>query len=297
MKKLIIVTSILVSLMVSITGCNSDNVVLRLGSMPTYSAAIYAVGVEQGFFERAGVSVGLTIFKSARDRDGAITAGQLDGFMTDIMGAVNLNAKGFPVVMTSREYEDFGVLAMDSPDDNTVPTIGISENTVIEYMVDTYITEEVNKVSIVAVPDRMGALLGGELDLGVFPQPFMGIIMGKGGSVEFNSASKDFHPVVLAFDKEYVDSNSSAIKDFYEGYSKTIEYMKANDYNDYKDALVTFGLATEETVDLYRLPLDEFGLNSVDENSYQSVVEWMLTKGMLDIEIAFEDVHTSDYVD
>lgn len=296
MKKLMIITSVVLGLILSLTGCQRENEILRLGSMPTYSAAIYAVGIEQGFYEEAGVNVDLTIFRSARDRDGAATAGELDGFMTDIMGAVNLNAKGFPVTMTSREYEDFGVLSVDEVGGDA-PTIGISENTVIEYMVDTYLDYSVEKVSIIAVPDRMGALLAGELDLGVFPQPFMGIIMGKGGTIEFSSASKDFHPVVLAFDKDYLDSNSSAIEAFYEGYIKTIEYMKANDYDEYKDALVTYGLATEETLDFYRLPLDEFGLNSVDKTSYDAVVDWMSNKGILDVEVLFEDVYSSDYVE
>jgi len=296
MKNSIIVA---VHLVLLLTSCSKETAPIRLGTMPTYSDAIYAVGIEQGFFEDAGVEVELTVFRSARDRDGAATAGQLDGFMTDIMGAVNLTAKGFPVVMTSREFEEFGLMAgpQVASADQALPKVGIGENTVVEYVLDTYGSEEVEKVNIVAVPDRMGALLAGELDYGVFPQPFMGIIMGNGGSLALNTADFDFHPVTLVFDKDYLKNNERSVKAFYQAYAKTVAYMQSTDYSDYKEALVKHGLATEETVDLYRIPVSQYGLNSIKEEDYNAIIQWMTEKDLLEARPAFGDITDFKFID
>ncbi len=295
-KKTIIISLVLT--LVLLTGCGKENQTIHLGSMPTYSAAIYAVGIENGYFEEAGVTVDLTVFKSSRERDGAATSGELDGFMTDIMGAVNMNEKGFPFIMTSREWEDFGVMANEIIDINAVSSlqVGIAENTVTEFIVDTYIQTDVEKVNLLAIPDRMGAVLSDVLDSGVFPQPFMGIIMGKNGQQVLSTASKDFHPVVLVFDESFINENEIVVKAFYEGYKKTVEYMQSTDYNEYKSALVSHGLATNETVDYYRLPVNEYGLNAVDENDFDAVTAWMLEKGLLDQSVTFKDFCTTTYV-
>ena len=291
-------TILLMLFVLVLSGCSQEAEPIRLGTMPTYSGAIYAVGIEKGFFEEAGVEVEMTVFRSARDRDGAATAGQLDGFMTDIMGAMNLNAKGFPFLITSREYEEFALVAGPGVDlmNLSVPKTGIGENTVVDYIVDAYVTEEVEKVSIPAVPDRMGALLGGELDYGVFPQPFTGIILGNGGQMVLNTAEHDFQPVVLVFDKTFIDENEASVQAFYEGYAKTVAYMKAEDYNDYKEALVTHGLASEDTVDFYRLPVDHYDLNQVSEKDYEATMAWMINRQLLEAPLAMEETVSSSFV-
>lgn len=298
-KKLRLGIGIIMILILSLSGCSNKAEVLRLGSMPTYSAAIYAVGVEKGFFSDAGVNVELTVFKSALDRDAAASAGELDGFMTDIMGAVNLNTKGFPYIMTSSEYEDFAILAGSTIDVAAleVPKTGIAENTVTDFLVDYLIEQPVEKVNIVAVPDRMGALLAGNLELGAFPQPFIGIVMSKGGQLVASSAKENLQPVVLVFDAEYIEKQEKSVKAFYEGYSKTIEYMKVTEYSEYKEALVTYGLATQDTVDLFRLPVDKFALSKVDEKTYDAIVQWMKEKQLIDQPIKFESIQTKKFVE
>jgi len=300
MKKWIIILSSFIVLLILSVGCkSSDNQPLRLGTMPTYSAAIYAVGIEQGFFEDAGVNVELTVYKSSLDRDSAASAGNLDGFMTDIMGAINLNAKGFEFVMTSREFEEFGVVASPEVDIQTIdsPRIGISENSVIEYIVDTYLPYKSTKVPILAVPDRMGALLGGTIDYGVFPQPFMGIILSKGGQSVFTTSQENFQPVVLVFDRDLVEKKEATVVAFYEGYKKTVEYMQSHPFSEYKDALIVHSLATEDAVDGFSLPVENYGLFPVEEKTFLDITRWMQSKKILDQDIAFESIHTSKFIE
>jgi len=290
---------IVLALILLMTGCSKESEVLRFGTMPTYAAAIYAVGIEEGFFEAAGVTLELTVFRSARDRDGAATAGQLDGFMTDIMGAINLNSKGFPYTMTSRELDDFGVLAGPNVDVDglTMPKVGLSEHTIIEYMTDVYLDQPLEKIAIVAVPDRMGALLSGELDYGVFPQPFMGIIMANGGVPVVTTMEEDFYPVTVVFESEYVKAHKASVEAFYEAYARTVTYMQETDYDVYKEALVTYGLATVDTVDFYRLPVDSYGLSMVNEKDYTAIMKWMIEQELLVEPIEFVEISDQQFIE
>lgn len=289
MKKII---GAMLVVMLLFSGCQTkEPATIRLGSMPTYSAAIYAVGIEEGFFEDAGVKVDLTIFRSARDRDAGATAGELDGFMTDIMGAVNLVDKGFDFKITSREFEDFGVVALGEGN-----KVGLAENTITEYVADAYIDGTFSKVNVLAVPDRMATLVSGELDMGVFPQPFMGMLLGQGANLVVSTAKEDFHPVVLVFAKDFIENDSKAIKAFYEGYQETIDFMNQEPYERYKNALVVHGLATQENVDLFRLPLTSYGLNQVSQEDYDAINLWMVDKGMIEASQPFKEVVDSSFV-
>ena len=298
MKK-IITGFVLVSMLIfSAAGFSEGAENIRFGTMPTYSAAIYAVGIEKGFYKNAGVTVDLTVFRSARDRDAAATAGQLDGFMTDIMGAVNLNVKGFPFIITSREHDDFGVMAGPGVhiSEGKVPVVGISENTVTEYIVDTFMAQTVEKVNILAVPDRMGALLGGKLDCGVFPQPFMGIITGKGGNPVVTTAAMDFHPVVVVFENRFINTRKTSVDAFYDGYMKTVKYMQTQEFSAYQSVLVKYGLATDNTVARYKLPVNQYGLNPLSEKDFNHITQWMRDKGLLKQDVEFGRVSSTEFI-
>ncbi len=298
MKKLITGFVLVSMLIFSVSGFSKDVESIRFGTMPTYTAAIYAVGIEKGFFKNAGVTVELTVFRSARDRDAAATAGQLDGFMTDIMGAINLNMKKFPFIITSREHDDFGVMAGPGihMSKEKIQTIGISENTVTEYIVDTYMDQKLEKVNILAVPDRMGALLGGKLDYGVFPQPFMGVIIGNGGKPVVTTIAKDFHPVVVVFEKQFIKNHKVSIEAFYNGYMKTVKYMQATDFSAYQSVLVKYGLATDKTVARYKLPVNQFGLNPLSEVDFNHITHWMQEKGLLEQDVDFGSVSSTEFM-
>lgn len=297
MTKKIITVLIIMTLAAGVLSACAEKEVktLKIGSMPTLSGAIYAVGASKGFFEEAGVNVDLTVFRSAVERDAAATSGNLDGFMTDMMGAVNLYQKDFPFIMTSAEYEDFAMVSMVKPDD--IEKTAISENTIIEFIYDDLQEKPLGeKVNVLAVPDRMAAVMSGEVDAGIFPQPFIGIIGAQGGTQIFSTIRTGLMPVVVVFDKDLVDEDPATVEAFYEGYSKTIDYMKTSDYNDYKAALVEYGLATEETVDNLRLPVAEFGMRAPDEVTYDRVLAWMDSKGFLDEVIDFDAISTDTFI-
>lgn len=302
MKKKIIVFSVLALMITILVACGhkEENMSLEIGSMPTLSASIYAVGVEKGFFEEENLSVNLTIFKSAPERDAAATAGGLDGFMTDMMGLINLVDNGFDFKMTSVEYENFGIMQnmqtgeklQSSKSLGDKNSIGISENTVTEYLVDKLMdTTKIEKVNLIKIPDRLAATLSNQIQLGVFPEPFVSIIKANGGKQIYSSAEEGIQPVVVVFSDELIEENKDSIKAFYKVYNKTVQYMKETSYDEYKDVLIKYGLINEELVNLVKLPLDEFGpAKKPSEDDLNSVVQWMNSKEIINKNYKFKDL-------
>jgi NitT/TauT family transport system substrate-binding protein len=306
MRKIIAALLIIVVATVAFAACEqkTDEVVsLTLGSMPTLSASIYAVGIEKGFFEENNIEVDLTIFRSAPERDAAATAGQLDGFMTDIMGLVNLVDGGFDFKITSYEYENFAIMAnaqsnLTNPEDINKHTLGYSENTVIEFIVDTLIdSSKVQKVHMVKIPDRLAAVLGNELNMGVFPEPLISVIKANSGTVIASSVDFDIQPVVFAFSEDATVNKEKAVKSFYKAYNEIVDYMKSTDYAEYKEVLVKYSLATQDNVDRIKLPIDKFSHAQMPiEKDFDMVIKWMNDKGLIEKEYNLDEVSTDIFI-
>lgn len=302
MKKILIVILMLL-ITVSSISCQSKAVDLKLGSMPTLSAIIYAVGIEKGIFAENNIDVSLTIFRSAPERDAAAIAGQLDGFMTDIMGLVNLVDSDIDFKITSYEYENFAIMAngqsnITSISDINQHTIGLSENTVIEYMVDVLIdSSKVEKVQMVKIPDRLAAVLSNELSMGVFPEPLISIIKKNNGTVIASSDDKNLHPVVFLFSGDAIKNNEEAIRLFYKSYNESVDYIKSTDYAEYSDVLVKYGIATADSVDNIKIPIEKFSHAKMPtENDFNSVIKWMIEKGLVEKEYKLDEVSTDKFV-
>lgn len=293
------------SLLLGLTGCSAppEEKTLKIGSMPTQTAAIYAVGAEKGIFEKHHLKVELTIFSSAIERDAAATAGALDGFLTDIMGVVNLNEAKYPYKITSSEYENFCVLA-GSGQTVTDPKalgglkVGISANTVTEYMADTLLAGTAfEKVNLPKVPERFAALMSGDIETGVFPEPFVTMIEAKGGYRIISSADNQLQPVVFVF-SEAALKDIKTVQAFYAAYNETVAYMKDAPYDEYKAALLKYRIVTPETVDKLVLPLDQYGdAKPVSQDDLDKVLSWMKAKGMIQNSYTYDSLVSQGALD
>ena len=304
MKKTITILMVLVVALFAF-GCTqqSEPAQLKLGSMPTLSAAIYAVGIEKGFFAENNIDVSLTIFRSAPERDAAATAGQLDGFMTDIMGYINLIDSRFEFSITSYEYENFAIMAnaqsgLTMPTDINGHTIGLSENTVIEYMVDMLIKDiDVQKVQMAKIPDRLAAVLSNDLSMGVFPEPLISVIKANKGTVIAQSDDVGLSPVVFVFSEDAIKNKESAVKSFYKAYNDIVDYMQNTDYSEYKDVLVKYALATQDNVDRTHVPVEKFSHAKMPKTQdFDMVITWMLEKGLIENGYDLGDVATDAFL-
>lgn len=122
----------------------AEEIDLRIGILPVMNIyPFYANPL--GYFAEAGVSVKMVPVFSAQELREGIAAGELDGFQADLITTLVLLDEGFDVRLVRHvglvSPPLFGILAYESSgitnaEDLCGARIGISENTVVQYVTD-----------------------------------------------------------------------------------------------------------------------------------------------------------------
>lgn len=173
-----------------------DAAVVRIGTMPTEDILPMWIAEQEGLFAEVGVDAEVVSFDSAQSLSAAITAGEVDMAMTDIMRAVKLCESGAPVVMewvTLGEVADqgrFGVLAAADAPYSTLQEmaayaasddapegfgVGVAANTVPEYVFDRLCEEAglepgaIPTVEVASLPERYSLTVSGGLGAAALP--------------------------------------------------------------------------------------------------------------------------------
>lgn len=192
----------------ALTGCNdagsnasgnadAEPTKVTIGTMPTEDILPLWVAEADGLFAEQGVDAQVVTFDSAPALSAAITAGEVDMAMTDIMRAAKLCESGTPVVIdwiclgeTAAEGR-FGVLApADAPydtlselaaaaaasgDDAASLAVGVAANTVPEYVFDRLCDEAglaagaVPTQEVASLPERYSLMASGQLGGAALP--------------------------------------------------------------------------------------------------------------------------------
>lgn len=277
-----------------------ENTLLRLGVMGSIDAVPLVIAQEKGYFEEEGVNLDLQIFKAAKDRDAALQAGELDGVLcdevaisiyqnSDIDMKITGTTNGFWTLVAGK---DSGIASVA---DLKGKKVGISENTMIDYLADYIATEngikasDIEKVAIPAMPARLEALKNNQIDAAILPAPFNDTAVADGGIEVTKIYNKDIMISVTGFLQNVIDNNAVAIKGFYNAYNKAIEFMNNNDIAEYEDVVIsTVGYAEEMRGNII---LPELKTNYLPaEENVQKVLDWSKNKGLLQKDITAKDV-------
>lgn len=173
---------------------------VRIGTMPTEDMLPGWVALEKGCFQNEGIDVQIETFDSAQSLSAAITAGQVDMAMTDVMRAVKLCESGTPVVAewvtlgTQAAQGRFGVLAPAHAEYDTLSElaawvrtqnaddslgVGVAANTVPEYVFDRLCAEEgvaagsIPTQEVASLPERYGLVVSGKLAGAALPNSLL----------------------------------------------------------------------------------------------------------------------------
>ena len=109
MKRILV---LFLSVLLLLCGCGGREAeALRLGVM--YSADILPLALmkEQGMDQAHGFTLDMQVFSSAKDRDAALQAGELDGVFTDYIGVCIYQNAGLDVRITGVTDGDYLLLA------------------------------------------------------------------------------------------------------------------------------------------------------------------------------------------
>lgn len=279
---------------------------VKIGTLPTEDTLPIHVAQQEGLFKDAGLEIDVTVFKSAQERDAALQAGQIDGFMGDMVAAAALEQGGTPIsivsVLLGSEPSEgrFGILAspksdIKSVDDLKGVPIAVSSNTIIEYVVDEMLKEngfsdaDIKKIEIKAIPVRLEALMSGQAKAASLPDPLLAFAEKQGARLIIDDTkASNLSQTILLFREDFIKKNEDAVKELLKVIDEGVKLIN-EDPDSYRELLVKEAKLPDPIADTYKI------------NTYPKVqlpakadvdrlIEWMVEKGIIKDGLAYKDL-------
>lgn len=277
-----------------------------LALIPVLDIIPIFVAQQNGYFAEQGIEVDAVPVKSPQERDVLVQTGQVDGVLTDLQSVGLLNKDGARVkaVYTARSpFPDaplFRILAspqaeIAGPGDLAGAPIGISSNTVIEYLTDRMLAgegvqpDEIAKIEVGAISVRYEQLLNGNLLAAVLPDPLaQGAIAAGAKLLVDDTEYADLSQSVLTFTTAAIAAKPGVIRRFLAAWEKAVQDLNAHP-DEYRAVLIEQGRVPESIRDSYRMPpFPERGVPS--EAQVADVAGWLAAKGLVSRELGYADM-------
>jgi len=285
---------------------------LRIGLLQIEDSVPFYVAEQDGFFEEQKVEVELVPFLSALERDSALTAGAIDGAISDPIGALLLDQGRGLLKITSLGLGKtpaegvFAILAAPSSELGTVEDlkgveIAVSSATIIEYVTDRMLEEQgfspaqISKVEVKKMPIRMQMLLSGAVQAATLPEPLSSIAAGKGARVLISDADMDrsLSQTVVVISTTALSEKKSAVRSLFRAYARAVKAVN-DDPERYRALVVEKGRIPPFMADSYPIavyPEPE----PFSRELFEPAAQWLTGKGLIQA-VRYEDIVATDFL-
>lgn len=308
MKKLLIVLFLLV---LAVNANASDR--LRIGVLLIEDSVPMYVAQQEHYFTKEGVEVELIPFLSALERDSAISAGAIDGAVSDPVGAILFDKGRGIIKITSLCLGEtpaegiFAILAapesgLRNVDDLKNVQIAVSNATIIEYVTERLLeeqgfdSEQISTIEVKKMPIRMQMLLSNNVKAATLPEPLASIAVSKGARVLISDAEskESLSQTVIIFRKEVLDNRMKEVYAFFRGLHLAVQAIDDNP-EAYRPLFIEKGRIPPFLADTYIIP--NFPLpKPFSKKLYTPVIQWLSSKKLVDylsystmVSTAFQD--------
>lgn len=277
----------------SLTGCDSEETVvtreLTIGLMASVDAFPIVIAHHNGYFAEEGLEVTLIPFSNAANRDAALQAGELDGTTADLVGTGLFIEAGLPMRATGGTGGRFTLVAnegFNSVADLAGATVVISENTAIDFVLDTMVARSgfelthVERSVVPSIPERMELLRAGLVTAAVLPEPWASIAIHDGLYGIMNTVEMDFVPFIQAFTDEVIDNRPEDIRAFYRAYNRAIDFINETPLEDYFYIMVEVINFPEHVADFLILPTFTHNRLPADD-VLAAATQWLIERGLV----------------
>lgn len=304
--KRMLVFMVVLAMAFNLVGCaekrstGSEQRVINFGVMPDVESIPFMIAEKNGYFEKQGVKVNIVHFKSAQDRDSAMQSGQLDGMVTDVLAVVFANEGGFKQKIIAKNDGNIQILAgknsgISSMQELKGRTVGLSTNTIMEYLVDQMMAasqmepKDVNKVAIPPLPTRLEMLQGGKIDACILPEPLAGVAIKDGARVLNSTDQMGNKPGAVAFTEKCLKENPEAVRAIFRAYNDSVAYLQNEPQQNYVDFVIQSQGFPAAIKDSLVLPKYSYATKP-DEQVVNQVVQWMKAKGLVKGNYQYSDL-------
>ncbi len=285
---------------VEVTDEANEDEVIRLGLMPSIGNIPLFLAEEQGYYEEFGVDVEIEKFNSAKDRDIAYTAEQIDAVCSDYLALATYIKAGIDTKIVMEMPENFILVASSQSGIETIQdldnkTVLLSKNSVIEYTVDMIAEiagleeDSIIKEEVPSVPLRAEMLSKGEADAAILPEPFATSTELDGSTRVVNSNDIGINVIGLNFRADYIEKYPENVENLLKAYDKAIVDIQTNGIDAYEDFIFeTLGYQDELRGNM---PMGEFNTHKLpDEEDVTPALQWAYDKGLSDELLTYEEV-------
>jgi NitT/TauT family transport system substrate-binding protein len=285
---------------------------LKVALLPILDTFPFYVAQACGYFDRYAVTVTPIPVSSGLERDQLMQSGAIDGMLNEMATSANFNRDQTQVriVATARKayphYPLFRILSapgsgLSSPADLRGVPIGISKNTIIEYVTDRLLAagglspDQIAKKSVPAIPERYQLLLQGQLKAATLPDPLAKSALEAGAGSVIDDATHPLYGIsVLSFNMEALKTKADAVRQFLKAWNQAAQDINA-DPESYRSLLLQKIRVPKNIQQTYRIP--PFPLREVPSaEPWADVMNWMVSKGLLKAPISYKDSITADYL-
>lgn len=279
---------------------------LRIGLLPILDVIPVHIAQQNGYFDQVGLKVELIAVKSAQERDTLMQTGQIDGEINDLLSAALLNQGKLrvKVVQVARmAYPDspqFRILAapgssISTPADLAGVEIGISQNSVIEYITYRMLEQaglapdQIAIQEVTAIPVRFELLVNGKIPAATLPDPLASGAIAAGAIPVIDDVSvADKSISVLSFSSDALQTKPEAVRRFLQAWEMAVQEVNANP-DKYNDLLLKEGRVPESIQGSFKMPpFPEATIPSAEQVA--DVIAWALDKGLIQNAISYEQM-------
>jgi NitT/TauT family transport system substrate-binding protein len=302
----------LASVLVGCVAVKPEDNKLKISLIPVLDTIPVLVAQQNGYFKEQGIEVEAVPVKSPQEQNALVQAGQVDGMLTDlvVVGIFNKQTPQVKAVYTSRRpFPDaplFRILAspkanISGPADVKGVPIGISQNTVIEYLTSRLLEgaglkpEEIKVEEVNAIPVRFEQLLNGNLKAATLPDPLaQGAIAAGAKLVADDTKRPELSQSVLAFRTEALNNKPNTVKKFLVAWEKAVKELNAHP-EKYQALMIEQGRVPKSIENSYKMPpFPEKGVPS--ESEVADVLAWMKAKGLVSRDVPYQDMVDKTYL-
>jgi len=308
----VLLAALLAAIAVSCVPARPEEPKLKLALIPVLDTIPIFIAQQNGYFAEQGITVETIPVKSPQERDVLVTTGQVDGVLTDLqsVGLLNKDASKLKAVYTSRRpfpnAPMFRILAgpktaINTPADLKGVPIGISPNTVMEYLTDRMLAgeglkpEEIAKIEIGQIPVRFEQLMNGNIQAAALPDPLAQGAMAAGAKlIVDDSKYADLSQSVLTFTTDTLLAKPDTVKKFLVAWEKAVNELNAHP-EKYQGVLIEQGRVPKSIQDTYKMPPFP-GRGVPTEDEVKDVAAWLKAKGLVSRDIPYTDVVDASFL-
>lgn len=273
--------------------------------MADFTGLPFLVAEKEGLFAAEGVAAEFKIFRSAVERDAALQAGALDGCNADVIAAIANTNAGYDLRIVASALNRFSLIAgpalvaraqkagrEPTAADLAGASIGLSSNTVIEYVVDTLLTAakvaDYRKTDVARIPVRLELLLQGKLDAASLPLPFDELAEAGGARIVADSVSAGLDPDLFMFYQADLDGRRTEYRAFWRAVEAARIRIGSNP-EAYRGLLSQrLGFSEEQARTVAFPPFPKYAPTPAAEIARASA--WMLARGLIGKPVAYADL-------